>query len=613
MARSYFALATLIAVHLMSSGLNAQTGNSQAVSWFNRGLNEKDPQKKIEAYSKALELDPDFVEALFNLGLIYMQQSDSQRAEEFFSKALTARSGQLSSKLKTQILFYLAMINKQEENWPACEANLLEAKKIAQDKAVQTKISSELGRLYFKQQRYNEALQELSQGRELDKASQPFFDNLIQIIEKEMELERLYQQAERLLAGGNPLQANSILQQIKSANPNFKDVQAKLVLTDSLLKARAADEMLSELYQQAARYADEGALQNAIATYEILLQQSPNFLDAKDQLETVKRKFQEQERTQMIELEYAAGEEALSNRNWTRAIIAFEKVLELAPEYSEARKKLAQANRGLQEASAETIVNQFYVDALAAMERGDLTSALAALEKVRHLNPNFKDTQTLMAKIEGELQSQQAVPSAPLNDYYQALYDDAIKSLDDKNWMQAILTLEKLRVLKPDDPNIINLLSHARANLKLASSSDRNRSKTRYSSMVYFGGALAAIVILPALGYLLFSAPSRARWQFLRGNYLAAAQIYERYLTQHPNKVKLYVKLANIYLISGRDDDRALKVFKTLINLNLAPHIHPQINSILAQKYLTTGANNSEAIAVLESALKVEQSKHNQV
>jgi tetratricopeptide (TPR) repeat protein len=607
--------AALVSVTVVAlSVATAQTGNPQAANWFNRGLNEKDPQQKIEAYSRALQFDPNFVEALFNIGLVHMQQGNYTPAEDFFNRALRARQGQIPAKLKAQLHFYVAMIHKQTENWPACETHLVEAKKIVQDKATHVVILSELGRLYFKLERYEEALQELRLGLDLDKSNQSFFQNLIEIIEKEMALARLYREAEQAIAAGNIIQANSLLQQIKISNPNFKDVQAKISLTDSLLKARAEEGILNELYEQAARYAGEGALQNAISTYEILLQQSPGFKDAGEKLEAVKAQWQADQRTRVLAEEFAVGMEALAQSNWTRAIIAFERVLEIEPDHSNAQSKLQQANRGLQQESTDSIVSRFYADAVTAIERGESSSAVAALEKVRHLNPNFKDAEALLTKLEGEiLKSTQSGVASPMGGYYKELFDDAIKSVDSQNWMQAVLKLEKLRVLKPDDPNVINLLTHARANLKLASSAQEKDAQVNQSVMIYFGGALAAILLLPAIGLFFFSATSRARFQFLRGNYVRAAQIYERYLTQHPNKVKLYVKLANIYLISGRDDDRALKVFKTIINLNLAPQMHPQINSILAQRYLTDGVNNSDAIAVLESALQAEQSKHNQV
>ncbi len=378
---------------------------------------------------------------------------------------------------------------------------------------------------------------------------------------------------------------------------------------DSMLKNQAEEEILLDLYQQAARFTEEGALQNAISTYEILLQKSPDFLNAQAKLAAVRSRFEEEQKKQQLEAEYTIGVTALKQKNWPRAIIAFEKVLELDPKYRDTRKKLAQANRGLEEQSTESIASQFYSNGMAAMNRREYPAALAALEKVRHFYPNYRDTEALIAKIESELQPN-ITPATTLGNYYNTLYQGARQAIERADWMQAVLKLEKLRVLKPDDQEIVNLLAQARSNLKLAAASAAEKSLVaKYPPVVYLGGALAAVIVLPTLGLLFFSPTSRARFQFLRGNYLKAAQIYERLLSQHPERVKLYVTLANIYLLIGRDDERALRVYKMVLNFNLAAHMHPQIHSILMQKYLANGARDSEAIAALETALRTEQNK----
>ncbi|MCI0697647.1 hypothetical protein L0337_37280 [candidate division KSB1 bacterium] len=46
--------------------------------------------------------------------------------------------------------------------------------------------------------------------------------------------------------------------------------------------------------------------------------------------------------------------------------------------------------------------------------------------------------------------------------------------------------------------------------------------------------------------------------------------------------------------------------------MNIATHKHDEINTIVAQNYLTEGRTDSDAITVLESALKAERQKLNQ-
>jgi len=56
---------------VVSEPVSAQSQNPQALTWFSLGLKEADAMKKVVAYKKAIELDPLFVEAIYNLGLAY--------------------------------------------------------------------------------------------------------------------------------------------------------------------------------------------------------------------------------------------------------------------------------------------------------------------------------------------------------------------------------------------------------------------------------------------------------------------------------------------------------------------------------------------------------------
>jgi len=43
-----------------------------AAYWFKKGVNEKDQNKKFEYYQKAVQEDPEFAEAHYNLALTFM-------------------------------------------------------------------------------------------------------------------------------------------------------------------------------------------------------------------------------------------------------------------------------------------------------------------------------------------------------------------------------------------------------------------------------------------------------------------------------------------------------------------------------------------------------------
>jgi tetratricopeptide (TPR) repeat protein len=149
----------------------------------------------------------------------------------------------------------------------------------------------------------------------------------------------------------------------------------------------------------------------------------------------------------------------------------------------------------------------------------------------------------------------------------------------------------------------VNRLALARSQARLATNKI-DAAKTENFSF-YFGSI--AVIALPLLGLVVLSPATRARLHLMRGNYGAAVQIYEKILVRNPDKVKIYPALANLYLLQGRYDENAMKIYKMVLQLNLAAANRDEINAVVAQKYLTEGRTDSDAIEVLESALQAEQ------
>ncbi|MGH7595177.1 MAG: hypothetical protein ACREOI_02445 [bacterium] len=105
---------------------------------------------------------------------------------------------------------------------------------------------------------------------------------------------------------------------------------------------------------------------------------------------------------------------------------------------------------------------------------------------------------------------------------------------------------------------------------------------------------------------LFFMPTIRAYWYRYRRDYEAAALIYERMLQRCPTRVKLYLRLSNIYLQLGQSDERAMKAYQAVLLLNFATPIRETINMLVAQKYIREENMGDEVIPVLEDALQTE-------
>ncbi|MGH7450835.1 MAG: tetratricopeptide repeat protein, partial [bacterium] len=433
------------------------------------------------------------------------------------------------------------------------------------------------------------------------------FASLIQQVESEKELQPLYDSALKAKASGDANQARALLEQIRSKNPAYKDVAVQLAELDAKLATETKKQTYAALYEQAQNYVNEGKLELAVATYESLVQQAGVYKDARSKLQAVRQQLEEKQLNDRLESEYANGVAALKARNWARAILVFEKILEVDRSFRDARRRLAEAQYGLDRESTETVVTRYYTEGISAISQNDFGAALTAFEKVRQLNPNYRDTESLLAEVEKALRATAAPQASPLaaSANIDSLYQDALTAFEKTDWAQAVVGFEKIQVLQPGYLDVNDRLAEARQHVGMAEAANPLQQGAGSKLSIYV--ILAALVVLPLLGFLIFSPELNAQLHLLRGNYTAAAQIYEKTLTRYPKKVKLYPLLANIYLLLGRNDESAIKVYKTVLQLNLATRHRDEISTIVAQNYLTEGRTDSDAIEVLESALKAEQ------
>ncbi len=134
---------------------------------------------------------------------------------------------------------------------------------------------------------------------------------------------------------------------------------------------------------------------------------------------------------------------------------------------------------------------------------------------------------------------------------------------------------------------------------------------SKASSLLYFTGGIVAVFVLPVLTLMFFSPRFRARLCLWRDDYETALRIYERALERHPGRVKLNAGLADLYLLLGRSDARAMQVYKTVLRLNLKTSYREKINALVAQQLLSEGRTDPDAIEILEKALNSELLRQN--
>lgn len=495
----------MLSLFLLLLALPLRAQDIEALKWFNLATRENDVARKTGALKKAVELDPQFLEAHYRLGVLYKNQGDFASAEHYLALARTITPRLTEDALKLSVL-------------------------------------NELAALYREQGKKTEAEQ----------------------VAKEVQ-------------------------------------------------ALTTDESLIIAYQQARRYDEEGKYDLARAIYENLARSYPGlFADVPARLAAIRNKTVDRRENERAQREFKTGMNAMQAQQWNKAMLAFKTVLELEPGNKVARWKLAAAQKALDDERSAGEVTQLYVEALTALRKQDLATAEKALRRIQRIDSTFQNSAELLKDIEQRKANQltalrtSALDSARLD----SLYNVAEKQIRAGSWLQAVATLERLQAKAPRFRDTIELLAIARTQsvLPANSSADSTRSAAG-GSILLLGGLIVAAFLLPIAGLIVFSPAMRARLHLLRGKYQAAAQIYERLLAANPGKLKLYPLLARIYLLSGRTDDQAIHIFKTILRLNLAQGQREQITAIVTQNYLLEGKTDAEAIELLENALQEEYSK----
>ncbi|MDZ7267948.1 MAG: tetratricopeptide repeat protein [candidate division KSB1 bacterium] len=596
-----------------------QTKNERAARLLEAGLRESTPARKISAFTRALALDPDFVEAAFNLGLVYKQLQDHTRAEQFFLRARQSCTASTSRDLQLAVLYELALTYKRLNKEQRYESALREAGSLAREEQIGGTIAFELGRFLYQQGRLEEALAELREGERLYPAQRQQFANLARLVENARALQGLRTTAQQAEMAGRLQEARSLYEQLVRQLPDDQNARARLAAVTEKLQRQQEEASWQALYQRAQTLAAEGKWEEAIHAYEALLEKAGEYRDARarlrqalEQLELSHAAAQRQRQLEEVEQLYDTAMSAFNRQEWTTAIVAFEKIMAIMPHFQDTASRLASARQRLEQETARASVAALYEEGRAAFALGDWPAAVRVLQQGAQLDPTFKDINALLAEARRQLQQarETQAPQSLSEDtrvWHDSLYAAARTAMANEDWGRAILLLEKLRQAAPDDPELAALLAQARVNLTLVASELPSVNVAGgLGSALFIGGAVTGLILLPLLGFVVFSPEARARFYLLQGKYDAAARIYEKLLQDKPNRVRFYPTLASIYLLAGRRDETALEVYKTVLQLNLTTRNREEINAIVAQAYLSQGVSDTQAIKILEEALRAE-------
>lgn len=622
-ASGFFILGlTVFGVSVDQVQVHAQGEQSDTKLWFKQGQAEVNVRKKIYAFERALQIDPEFAEAHYFLALTYKSIGEFDQAIAHLRKASIIAPERVDKKLRQKILFELARTLNESQHFDEALSILEALAPLVDNAGLAATVREEQAEALAGLGRYEESvalLQEL--GRSNPRTASELHARIQEVerraqeAEKQRELAKAkYDQATAAQAMGDLQRAKALYEEIQALIPGFLDVEARVVQVDSLLKGSTESSILQGMYEQAQRYERDGDLNAAFLLYQTIVDSAGDFKDVNNRLNQLQQQLAKQEQERVWERDYEVGMTALRQKKWVHAIYAFEKIAAQNPGFRDVRERLRQAQRGLDREGSDAVLSLYYAQGVLALKQGDYHQAVSALSKVDQINPNYRNVSELLQEAQNQLESRRAAEAAARRaSQIDSLRMHVSQAARVGEWERVVATLEVLQTLQPEDTTLAEQLRIARARLTgEAVPSAAGATDSVWQTLALVGTAFASLLV-PVIGIFLFSPITRARWHLLRGRFADAAAIYEKLLARNPGNVKLYATLAHVYLLAGRHDANAVKVYKTVLQLGLEMPHRERLQSLVTEHYVAAESQvpvtDEAAIALLEQELQRELAK----
>ncbi len=590
-----FGLLTIFCLIFLPGDGYSQSGES--MYWFKKGVNENDPDKKIENYQKAIQENPDFVEAHYNLGLAYMIRKDYQKSEKAFKNALSASINTTRDSFKGNILNRLATIYRKLGRYDEAEQAYRETLNMAVDDKFKAVTLYELGQTKILQKQYDAAVNYFRQGIRISPPDRTSFEIGIQLAKNQQKIDTLFQQGMASVQNQKLSEATNIFDEIIALSPGHEEAAKQLDRLNSQLAQRKEqrDEQIQPLYKQAKIYMNEGNWTEAIKYLQRIKNIQQDYIDVNKLLSQAQEsQYQHLLNEQKIVSLYAKGTENFQGGNFTLALAHLEKVAELDPDYKDVQSRIQAARWEMKRASD-----------LTDRSSKDLDGTFPEFNDDFQFNSNTYSSGDLNSQQFVAQRSQQldaAIDSQLVHNYY----EEALDLMEKQQWQGAIIYLEKTKLIKPNYKSTDFLLNHAKQNIEIMEMTAGKESSTgskQGSPFTLIFALLASIVALP-VAILSISPASRAKYFILLRKYDRAREIYERMLSKKPNNIKLYITLANIYINENRVDEVAVRIFERAIQYN--DSLKVQLEPIVARYYLQKAKSSATPKSLIQGVLKEE-------
>lgn len=590
----------------------AAFSQKKAAELYKQSLKTKSIEKKIELLTQAVQADPTHARAYFELSLAYHESGKSETALDYLGRTLIADAGSMNNDFRYQVVYQTGLIQRSLGKTKQAKDSFRAARRLTSDKTKHIEILYYLGGLNTELGDFDAALLNFLEGNELS-PQDPRFKTQITQIKQTREIYAVYQEANKHFSLNRFAEAIAAYEKVVAVDPLFKDARTKLTTARKKLKTQqkvSSKNDFDNLYSRGAQYVSRNPSDNASQLFQEILDKnfSPKVTGSplvnENKKATEKQTSRASKKAPDVKALYQSAISYYNAQNWKRAIALFQQIQRTKPRYRDVRAKLRLAGKRFEEQGVDAAKQKLYQAAEGALGQEDWVEAMAYLDRLLNLDPQYKDADVLLK------QAQANAGDTSESDWELLMYQKGLRFMKNENWLEARVAFEKVVVIDSNFKNVNALLAEASAKLESENAVEIHRTAgEKGSNWLLLITVLFGTVLVFAGVIFMLQPKFLARFYLKQQRYEKAAAIYEKKWKKNYADTESSLKLAEIYHHLKREDEQAIRVFETVIRMDLDTPIKGEISTCVAYYYLSNENPDSDKIEILEKVLNKEINK----
>ncbi len=548
----------------------AQSNRDRAKDWVEKGHLAHNLNDKVEAYLKAAQLDSSYMDAYYFLAKAYQAQRQHDKARSAFLQALRLAEQQNDVQLAYKCAVQLAEMGLYTNNKRDYENALKTAIQYAPTDSHRQELKVQLSRFLYKNNRKTEALAILKELQtQIGRTSSKTFLSHTQLV-------AMLEQLKKYINDGKLNLAKTLLDSINASGASF-GFSVRIAKLDSTLKARMLESENKKMYSLAIELATQGKVEEAIFLLEKILANSPNYRDAVLLLKQYKKIRDQQKKRQKVDSH--SGQPKEKARIATTVEINGTK-----EKHSNNEKKVSPK---LTKISSDSSLNKIAHDSSLQTTVKKKNISLADNRKTQDSSQLQADSQLNMKTDENIKKQKEQVENIQIDSRL-----DNIKKKDDRQKILGHIEQDSaFSQIRSSDRTTFNNNQTAH-DLKTGKIF---KSPWVWAILAIMGSLLISLYFI----HLIYPLKVAQVLIFLEKIDLAISYM-EWYLQKKPDRLEFYPLLANLYIEVGKDDEKAIQVYKTILDRSIKVNHLEEVIRQVRLYYERNGAMDSYLQTLLE-------------